>query len=108
MNPMRKQSYCTPREDGVKIAKQGFRFSSKNEAERISESVRRAAIFDSVPRPPEVQFRKRAAGKDIVPALRFQPRNNTERVIDYIRKEGISQLQSLSVLNEIRFAFCYS
>lgn len=89
----------------VKATRKGFRFASrKNEAERIGESIKYGAIFDCVPRPPEVQFRKRAAHQDIVPPLRFQPRNNAERVLDYINKRGISQLQSLKVLDELRFA----
>ena len=63
------------------------------------------AIFDSVPRPPEVIFRKRAADKDIVPPLKFKPRNNTERIADYIRNEGLSQLQSSVILNDLRLSF---
>lgn len=51
-------------------------------------------MLDKVPLLQRVKIvRKREIEKEIGPEFRFQPRTNQERLLDYIQKSGLAQLQ---------------
>ena len=80
-----------------------FRFNTYiSEKDRVKESIKNASILDSVPIPKRrFEYRERIISKEISPAFRFQPHDNSERVIDFIRENGISQLQTPKVFSDI-------
>ena len=70
--------------------------------------MKSAEIYDAVPLPKEkVQFRKRVAECDINPALRFKPKTDAERVIDFIKGGAYLELQNTEVLKQIKH-YCNS
>lgn len=80
-----------------------FKFTHKYEKDKIKEAVNQSKILDLTPldaKPTRFQFRERDKSKDIGPEMRFQPKNNVERMLDFINTNGIAQLQ------ESHFPYC--
>lgn len=104
---MKQRDYYSPSRGRPKCAEPEFRFNSfVSEKQRVQESIRNTSILDTVPTlKKRLTFRDRIKEKDISPAFRYQASNNTERVIDNIRKSAIAQLQTPVIFEEIRCEF---
>ena len=88
-----------------KYAEPGFRFKSfQSEYQRKKNAMEHVADLDIVPNPDKkIEYRQRVPDNDINPVIRFQPRNDSERVIDYIRNGGFFPLQGVNTSNELKF-----
>lgn len=74
-----------------------------SEKERILETLKDRKLLDTIPSTQNIiLYRKREPEKDICPALRFKPKNDTERIIDYIKSNGYFRLQSIKIQNELK------
>lgn len=67
---------------------------NRSEEEKVEQAVREQTMLDLVPLPRRVQFRPRAAEKDIGPAFRFKSKCEAERVFDSVKSRSFSQLGS--------------
>ena len=51
----------------------------------------------------KIKYRERISKGDINPVFRFKPKTDSERVIDYIRNGGFTQLQSSKTVDELEY-----
>jgi hypothetical protein len=66
--------------------------------------VKNAAMLDHVPFSPRpLVLRRRVVEKEIGPTFRFQPKTDSERVIDFIEKGGFAPLQTSAFLHETEY-----
>ncbi len=104
---MKRNDYYSPVRVKPKFVEQDFRFNTYiSEKQRVQEAIKNASMLDTVPMPEKKPtLRQRVVEKEIGPEFRFQAKNNSERVLDYMREHGFSHLQTPSVLGQLKFEF---
>jgi len=104
---VKRNDHYSPNRVKPKYTEPDFRFRTYiSEKQRVEESVCKSSFLDPVPiLKKKVQIRERMKEKDINPVFRFQANTNSERVLDYIRGNAISQFQTPTIFKQIRSGF---